>query len=305
MNKRVLAVTENPELLTFCKKTGDDLVFDFAPTGEDGLATLNETAEWDIILADYNLSDMDGIQFFTEAEKVSRAIRVLAADADEIIARIAMVNNKYIYRILPLPCSQGMLNTVLHDAFRQFCLVTRERQLLEKIKQLSTTDTLTGCFTRTYSNERLAKELQRSVRYCHYLTVIFADIDEFQRINDTHGHRTGDQILTGFSQAALQIIREDVDWISRWDDNKFLIVLPETPIRGAGIVAERLRELISGIDITSDNNGPVDVTASFGVAGFAPEIQERNNNPDALLTIADRCLVQAITAGGDQVLCCP
>ena len=173
----------------------------------------------------------------------------------------------------------------------------------EKIKKLSLTDALTGCYTPEYLRERLTKELQRSVRYSHYLAVIFCDIDKLKDINDAHGHRTGDQVLTGFAQAAMQVIREDVDWITRWEEDSFIIVLPETPIRGAGIVAERLRGLMTDLDLADDDT-PIRVTASFGVSGFAPEIPEHNSHVKELLTIAARCLAQA-KAEGNRVLCCP
>ncbi len=303
MIKRALVIAGSSTLPRFCEQGSTDFEFTYAQTAADALALLDDPGLYSVLVTTMTLPDMACGEFLDQAAKISRVSRILLVEGPDTAAAMDLANRHNIFRLLPASCEARMLATALHDAARQFCLVVRERQMREKIKKLSPTDALTGCHTPEYLRDRLTTELHRSVRYSHYLSVIFCDIDQLQKINDSHGYRTGDQVLTGFAQAAMQVIREGVDWISRWDEDAFIIVLPETPIRGAGIVAERLRRLLAGLDI-SDQDEPVRVTASFGVSGFAPEIPERNNRVKDLLTIAGRCLAQA-KARGDRVLCCP
>ncbi len=303
MIKRALVAAGPSILPRFCEETGTDFEFTCAETAADALAALDGSELHSVLVLTMTLPDMACDEFLGRATKISRASRILLVEEHETATAMAMANRHGIFRLLPITCDDNMLATALNDGARQFCLVARERQLRAKIKKLSPTDALTGCYTPEYLRERLTSELHRSVRYSHYLSVIFCDIDQLKEINDSHGYRVGDQVLTGFSQAAMQVVREGVDWITRWDEDSFIIVLPETPIRGAGIVAERLRGLLAELDVR-DHDKPVRVTASFGVSGFAPEIPERNNRVRDLLTIAGRCLAQA-KAGGNRVLCCP
>ncbi len=303
MIKRVLVAAGPSVLSRFCAENSTDFEFTCAETAADALAALDGSRQHSVLISTMALPDMEISEFLEQAARLSRTSRILLVDREENDAAMELANRYGIFRLLPVTCDDGMLATALNDAARQFCLVVRERQMREKIKKLSPTDALTGCYTPRYLRERLTTELQRSVRYSHYLSVIFGDIDRLKAINDTHGHRVGDQVLTGFSLAAMQVIREGVDWITRWDEDAFIIVLPETPIRGAGIVAERLRGLVADLDIR-DRDTRIQVTASFGVSGFAPEIPERNCRVRDLLTIAGRCLAQA-KAGGNRVLCCP
>ncbi len=303
MIKRALVAAGPSVLSRFCTGNGSDFEFTCAETAHDALAALDGTELFSVLLCDMSLPDMETGEFLARAATVSRASRLLLVEKEQSEVAMELANRHGIFRLLPADSGDEMLATALNDAARQFCLVVRERRMRKKIQQLSPTDALTGCYTPEYLRERLTTELRRSVRYSHYLSVIFCDIDQLKKINDTHGHRVGDQVLTGFAQAAMQVVREGVDWITRWDEDAFIIVLPETPIRGAGIVAERLRGLLVELDIR-DQDDPVQVTASFGVSGFAPEIPERNSRVKELLTIAGRCLAQA-KAGGNRVLCCP
>ena len=93
--------------------------------------------------------------------------------------------------------------------------------------------------------------------------------------------------------------------VSRWGEDEFLLMLPETTIRGAGRLATRIQQKFATLDLRSADDQPIPAVASYGIAGFAPETPERNTSLEALVLIASRCLAQAKSAGGNQVLCCP
>jgi len=272
--------------------------------GKAGLAALAEERPWCGVLAANDLPDMNSLDFLAQAMALSGAVPLLLAPDAQLPAILRTANARSIFRVIPASTDDADLLPILHDAARQHGLVHHEQRLQTEIARLSRTDPLTGCANRVHLNELLGKELNRSLRYAHYLSIVLCDIDGLKGVNEAFGHRAGDMALTGFVLLATQLIRHDIDTIFRWGDDEFLLVLPETPIRSAGRVASRLCEQFAGFDWTMDGH-TVRCSASFGVAGFAPEMAERNAVMDDLLLIAERCLAQAKAAGGNQVLCCP
>jgi len=273
-------------------------------SGQDGLAILTEKTQWCGMLVAADLPDMSGLDFLEQATSVTTAIPLLLAPEAHLAETLLLANSRSVFRVVLENTPAADLETILLDASQQFDLVQRERQLHAQIARLTLTDPLTGCYNRLHLEEHLFKELSRSIRYSHYLSVILCDIDGLKEVNEAFGHRAGDVILSEFARSAGQLIRHDIDTITRWGEDEFLLVLPETPIRGAGRVANRLREQFAGLACSVDGHR-IACTASFGVAGFAPETGERNAAVEDLLLIAGRCLLQAKATGGNQVLCCP
>ncbi|HRE17627.1 MAG TPA: PAS-domain containing protein, partial [Rhodocyclaceae bacterium] len=135
--------------------------------------------------------------------------------------------------------------------------VTAERSFME----LSNTDRLTGLANRRQLDENLEKELERSRRSGMPLTLIIVDIDHFKRINDTHGHLVGDQVLSGIARILDARVRKS-DWLGRWGGEEFMVICPNTGGEGAGKLAEKLREAVSKGDFAAAGS----LTASFGIA---------------------------------------
>jgi diguanylate cyclase (GGDEF)-like protein len=128
----------------------------------------------------------------------------------------------------------------------------------------SRTDPLTGLLNRRRFLEQAETEFLRSQRYQHEQAVVMLDIDHFKTINDTHGHFVGDQVLIAMSRAAENLLRS-TDILGRWGGEEFVILMPETPLAGAAILAERLREIL--VRLTVDTTaGTLRFTVSAGVA---------------------------------------
>lgn len=279
-----------------------DLVI--AADGKEGLARLALSSNWSAVLVAQDLADMSGISFLSQAATMSQAVMLLLVPDAQVLEALHLANSRSLFRVVPESTSGETLASILLDAARQYGLIHQEEDLWERMTQLTLIDPLTGCFSRLHLEEHLKKELTRSQRYGHHLSIILCDIDGLKGVNESFGHRLGDQVLTTFARVAMQHVRRDIDTITRWGEDEFLLLLPETTIRGAGRVANRLREQFNESGNFQEGH-LVSCTASFGVAGFAPERSSRNALIDDLLLIASRCLLQAKAAGGNQVLCCP
>ncbi|MDD2463792.1 MAG: GGDEF domain-containing protein [Desulfobulbus sp.] len=275
-----------------------------AANGKEGLERLALSNNWSAVLVATDLGDMSGMAFLSQAVTLSQAVPLMLAPDNQVLETLNFANSRSIFRVVPESTPGNTLAKILLDAAHQHTLIHQEENLWERMSKLTLIDPLTGCFSRLHLEDHLKKELTRSLRYGHHLSVILCDIDGLKGVNESFGHKIGDQVLTTFAQIALQHVRRDIDTITRWGEDEFLLVLPETQIRGAGRVANRLREQFTQ-SVCFQEGHQVNSTASFGVAGFVPEHSSRNADVDDLLLIASRCLMQAKAAGGNQVLCCP
>jgi len=161
----------------------------------------------------------------------------------------------------------------------------------QNLKNMATTDSLTGLYNRIKIKDLCETEIERVKRYGGTFSVIFVDIDFFKMINDSHGHHAGDMILQEFSKLLRQNIR-NLDGVGRWGGEEFIIILPETKIAQAIKVAEMLQSMITQFDFTTVQ----EVTASFGVSEFKDD-----DTTESIINRADKGLYQAKDNGRNQI----
>lgn len=166
---------------------------------------------------------------------------------------------------------------------------------MESIHQLSIMDPLTACYNRRLFNERIVEEAERAERLARPLTLVFADIDFFKRVNDNHGHSVGDQVLCHVSAIMRREIREGVDWVVRYGGEEFVLVLPGTDQDQAVGTAERVRIAIATEPLHVRGQDII-LTCSFGVAQYQP-----GEATSAWLDRVDKCLYGAKQSGRNQV----
>lgn len=159
------------------------------------------------------------------------------------------------------------------------------------MRQLATTDPLTGLANRRYFIDAAEAALARTQRSVAPLTLILADLDHFKRINDHHGHETGDRVLREVAQVLNDLSRKG-DLSARWGGEEFVILLPGAALAGALAFAERLRLRIGNIASAPGQA----VTLSQGMTAFRP-----GDNLDDLLKRADAALYRAKGAGRDRI----
>lgn len=184
----------------------------------------------------------------------------------------------------------------LEDANRQ--LEDRNDQLNQAIEQLNIavmTDPLTGLHNRRYMTQAIEQEKLRFKRTERPFALVIADIDHFKVVNDTHGHECGDEVLKQVSRTILGMLREQ-DHVARWGGEEFLIMLPETGLKGAELVADKLRMAVAET-VTKGPDGGVKVTMTFGVAEFSNMV-----SVDEIIKNADNALYQGKETGRNQVV---
>ena len=155
-----------------------------------------------------------------------------------------------------------------HGRVTHFAIIGRDltatKQLQQELLLMASTDPLTGLLNRRRFLEQAGTEFLRSRRYRHELAVAMLDIDHFKAINDNHGHFVGDQILVALARATEKLLR-NTDILGRWGGEEFVIFMPDTPLDGAAILAERLREALAQLPVDT-TAGVLRFTVSAGVA---------------------------------------
>ncbi|MDS1029303.1 PAS domain S-box protein [Bacillota bacterium LX-D] len=169
--------------------------------------------------------------------------------------------------------------------------VTRYKKIEEELRHLSVTDVLTNVYNRRYFTQQLEVEIERAKRADRKFSLIILDIDRFKSINDRFGHNVGDLVLKSIAELIKNRIRK-IDTLARWGGEEFVILLPDTTVKSAARLAEKLRESLSQMDIPGVDH----VTASFGVAGYCP-----GDMVDTLVNKADNMMYEAKAAGRNCV----
>lgn len=171
----------------------------------------------------------------------------------------------------------------------------RNARMHRKLHELAITDGLTGIFNRHHFFELAEAAFGNARRYNLPISALMMDLDYFKQVNDTYGHLAGDEVLRVSIQRCARIIRE-TDTFGRYGGEEFAMILPETDLQGALVLAERLRQAVSKEPVIIDET-KILVTASFGVA----TLTEATTTLQQLLNHADQALYRAKQNGRNCV----
>jgi len=180
----------------------------------------------------------------------------------------------------------------LTHVFNTLVARLRERESQAELERLSVTDALTGLYNRRYLMGTLATEAQRSRRLRRPFSVLLADADHFKQYNDTQGHPAGDAALVKIADILRKQTRA-VDCVARYGGEEFLVVLLETTVATAVLVAERIRARVAAEAFEGGR-----MTMSIGVA----ECPAHGDTPESLIAGADAALYKAKDGGRDRVV---
>jgi two-component system, cell cycle response regulator len=275
---------------------------EMASNGREALAKLEE-GDFPLMITDWEMPEMDGISLCralrSKEQGYTYIILLTSRDAIEhLVTGLQSGADDYLIKPVIEPELIARLNTGRR-------IVTLERSLRaanEENRRLSITDPLTGAYNRRYLMEQLPREVDRASRYSRRLSAIMCDVDHFKKINDTHGHLTGDEVLRWFVNTLRGHLRKS-DWIARYGGEEFVIVLPETNATNAAKCAELLRQHVSGAAFKLQEL-ELPVSASFGVSGWQDETP-KGASFDALIAQCDAGVYASKAAGRNSVTANP
>jgi len=271
MKIKILAVEDTLTDVIFLKKTLESEPYDisYAENGRDALALIERDTP-DLVILDIVLPDIDGFEVCKRIRSNDRFVSLPIL----FYSAIKTVDEKL------LGLEMGASDFLPKSADSRELLV-RIRNLLRAKKKIDAAinssfyDSLTNVYSSQYFQHRLYDECVRSRRYKRDFSCMMLDVDNFKVVNNTFGFHTGDRILKKIAELVIQNIR-GADEVCRFKEDEFAVILPETDLRGAYAVAERVRQYMAMSD-TLRNECTIGLTVSCGVSYFSNEVKDMND----------------------------
>ena len=177
----------------------------------------------------------------------------------------------------------------------------RIKELKDTVSDVSTTDELTGLHNRKYLYEHLETEISRAKRYETKLSCLLLDIDFFKVVNDMYGYDWGDILLKKIAEMLRDFIRKE-DIVTRYGDEEFIVILPNTPEENAFLFAERFRREIEKMEfIPANEEEKHPITISGGIASY-PFLENVTEDANTLIRYAEHALYNAKHRGKNKVV---
>ncbi|RLB42363.1 MAG: diguanylate cyclase [Deltaproteobacteria bacterium] len=214
--------------------------------------------------------------------------------------------------VLPLVAREEPIGTLIVAAKAPSAFGTSARETLEalanqlavamanaravrQLEEMATTDGLTGCLNKRALLDQMEQKLMAAQRFGRKLSLIVTDLDHFKAVNDTYGHAAGDRVLKEVG-GVLRRVKRETDLVARFGGEEFCVLCEETDVRGARLLAERVREELEKTELVTEF-GTLKVTASLGVATFP----DHASTAADLFVQGDKALYEAKNRGRNQV----
>ncbi|WP_026362844.1 PleD family two-component system response regulator [Methylopila sp. M107] len=256
--------------------------------------------DFDVVIVSLSLQGFDPLRLCAQIRSLERTRTlpvVLIADPDEhgrVLRALDVGVNDYILR----PLDPNELIARIRTQVRRHRYTSRLRNNLQVSMELAVTDDLTGLHNRRYMEMHLQALFDQAAARGRALSALVVDIDFFKSVNDRHGHDAGDEVLREFSRRLKASVR-GIDLAVRLGGEEFVVVMPETEVAVARLVAERIRAKVATKPFSlGAGQGAIDVTVSVGVASHLGA----GDDPAALLKRADVALYRAKADGRNRVV---
>lgn len=274
-------------------------VVDHATTPDEGLR-LSRQQSYDMIIAGLEVNGEDGLRFCSHlrAQDETRQIPILLLIDETKLPELAKGLELGVTDYLIQPIDRNELLARTRTQIKRRRYHDQLRSLLQRSVSMAYIDALTGLYNRRYMNTNLDRKIMEIAESAKPISIMMLDIDHFKPVNDVYGHAVGDEILKSIAGRMKRSVR-DMDLVSRFGGEEFVVIMPDTPQTAACKVAERLRASVaSGPFSISGEKEPVAVTVSIGVATTTDPMEEAAS----LLKRADQALYAAKEAGRNRVL---
>jgi two-component system, cell cycle response regulator len=254
---------------------------------------------YDLLIVSLALENFDGLRLCSQVRSLERTRNVPilaisdAEDSARLIRGLEIGVNDYLSR----PIDKNELLARVRTQIRKKRYAERLRDNVQMSIEMAITDALTGLYNRRYMETHVGSLVEQAASRGKPLTVLVLDIDYFKSINDTHGHDAGDDVLREFALRVRKSIR-GIDLACRYGGEEFVVVMPETDLAVATLVAERLRRRIAGEPFPIQQSArSVEVTISIGIAALGG-----GDNAASVLKRADQALYRAKRDGRNRVV---
>jgi diguanylate cyclase (GGDEF)-like protein len=300
MGKFTIAIVDDDAAIRrlvrlFLQRAGFDTIE--CTTGTEAREMLR-LGEWDLAILDRKLPDMDGVvlahELKSNQELRTRYIIMLTGESgqEDKVQGLELGADDYITK----PFQYPELLARIRAGKR---IVDLQKELVEtnkRLELLSITDGLTKLHNHRYLQDELARAFEESQRYQRPLSLVMIDIDFFKKVNDSHGHAVGDDVLK-FAAKLYKTSVRSTDLVARYGGEEFAIMMPETSLDDAITFAEKLRGIVETTPMETQI-GPLPITVSLGVASVP---HSRIHTAKELVVAADKALYRAKKNGRNQV----
>ncbi len=249
----------------------------------------------DVFILDLGLKGKSGMEWLREITDHDIApVVIVTGSGNEQTAVEAMKSGAYDY-IPKAYLTYDLLFKSLLNVREKWELLREKERLQKELAHMAMYDALTDILSRRALLEQAEVERQRTKRYGRDLSLLMIDIDHFKKVNDTYGHLIGDVVLKEVAQTLKEQTRRS-DFVGRYGGEEFLIILPETSLDKALVLAEKLRRRVSELTFPVDGQVLKDVTISIGATEY-----EDDPNIDEFINRSDKWLYAAKQNGRNQV----
>lgn len=276
----------------------------YTENGHSNVAKLIENDELDVRVL--NVTDIKEMVLLNPSliiMEVSEAKLKEVAMVTKFLFPTLIVNNKVVndvtiravaYDYIFTPINKDELNVRVKN-------LVKIREMRDMIRLVSTTDELTGLHNRRYLQERLEGEMSRSRRYGTKLACVLFDIDFFKVVNDIYGYEWGDILLKRMAEMLKALIRKE-DILTRYGDEEFIVVLPNTSEENAFLFAERFRRDIEKMEfIPAGEEERHQITISGGISSY-PFLENVEETANTLIRYAEHALYNAKKRGKNKIV---
>jgi two-component system cell cycle response regulator len=297
---RILVIEDRPESVAWfnnaLKPTNEVAAVD---TFEEALVRV-KGGDYDLIVVSLGMRGFDGLRLCSqlrslpEGRNVPILVVVSEGERRKLTQALEMGVNDYLTR----PVDKNELTARVRTQLRKKRYADRLRHNVQLSLEMAITDQLTGLHNRRYMERHLSNLISNAGKTGRPLAFLIMDIDYFKSVNDTHGHDIGDEVLREFSARIGANVR-GLDLACRYGGEEFVVVMPDTDISFAYMVAERLRRSVetTPFDISRDPK-KLNITISIGIASSEGE----KDTAEALLHRADQALYRAKRDGRNRVV---
>jgi two-component system cell cycle response regulator len=269
---------------------------------QDPNTALLQAAEgdFDLVIVSLGIENFDGLRLCSQVRSLdrTRSVPILAItesnDDARMVRGLEIGVNDYLLR----PIDKNELLARVRTQIRKKRYAERLRENVQQSIEMAITDALTGMYNRYYMESHLAALVEQAIARGKSLTVVMVDIDYFKSINDNYGHDAGDDVLRQLATRVRRSIR-GIDLACRYGGEEFVIVMPETDMAVATIVAERLRRRIAAEPFTIEQGKrTIETTISVGIA----TLDAADDDAAKILKRADQALYRAKRDGRNRVV---